>query len=188
MKLTYWFWLVVALGTVKVVNAVMPQIGWAGGDDDKPGMTGLGGSGCETIAAALNKLDGVSGVECGGYYPYLFGTSCNTWAAALNKLPNISWVSCDNEWNSLVVPDAHCPAIPDRLQAILQGPTCKHGNPVSGPTGGGNCTQPCDAGWQGTNCDAPVLYTCNITSFRCDPTPAPGRGANLTSCLSSCTK
>jgi len=41
------------------------------------------------------------------------------------------------------------------LTAFLQGPTCKHGNPIPGPSGGGNCTGACDKGWQGINCEVP---------------------------------
>ena len=104
--------LVTKLGSAGVANAEMPSIGCDGGDDDKPGMTGLGGGGCETIAAALNKLDGVSGVECGGYYPYLYGGNCIYWAgrnppfATKNLLENTDGVYPD----PIIVPSGRQPA------------------------------------------------------------------------------
>merc|ERR1740130_718575 len=111
-------------------------------------------------AAALNKLDGVSGLECGGSYPFLFTQGmdeCKTVAAALNKLDGVGGISCDKEYTMLVVPNT-IPVLwagAARLTAILQGPTCKHGNPISGPSGGRDCTGACDKGWQGSNCDSP---------------------------------
>jgi len=147
---------IAAICVVSVV-AEIPQIG-CDGDDDDPGMTGLGGyEVCGQVAAALNKLDGVSDMQCGGYYPFLYNDQdCDTVAAALNSLIGKgSNISCNDEFGYLAVPQANCPAVQAGLTAILQGPTCKHGNPIPGPSGGGNCTGACDQGWQGSNCDSP---------------------------------
>ena len=197
MGLTRWVWLV-ALST-GVANAVMPPIGYGGVDSD-----GLGGGHCESAAAALNQLDGIRGVTttlCGGQYPWLYydpytggpdAGHCEPAAAALNKLLGSNNISCDQAWGWLAVQDqADGPAVAAKLTAILQGPTCKHGNPISGPTGGGYCTQPCDRGWQGNNCDSPApLFVCNSSSWRCVPAPAtaPGSGENLPVCLTTCIK
>jgi len=196
MKLPICVWLVV-LASTGVANAMMPQIGCDGGDNG-----GLGGDDCGTWADALNALDGVSGVDCGGDYPFLYvdprgatatTPTCEASASALNKLDGVANISCDAYYGYFTVPGADCPAVPVRLTAILQGPTCKHGDPISGPTGGENCTgypnPSCDSGWKGSNCDLPVpRYVCNNSTYRCVPATAPGSGAFLTTCLKTCTK
>ena len=110
MGLTCWAWLV-ALGSAGVANAEMPEIGCNGESDSGAGM---GGDDCEVQAVALNKLDGVSGVECGGDYPFLFTEEydqCVTVAAVLNRLigqpvKNASNIFCDEEYHFLASPDA----------------------------------------------------------------------------------
>jgi len=163
------------LASTGVANAMMPQVGCDGMDDDEPGITGLGGDNCDDWATALNGLDGVSGVDCGGNYPYLYGDDCDAWATALNKLAGGSHIHCDEAWSSLMVRDGDCPGgspAPNgtlaALTAILQGPTCKHGDSIPGPKGGGNCTGVCDLGWQGVNCDTPAA----LPTAHCPPAEA----------------
>merc|ERR1719345_669291 len=139
-----WVGLVV-LASTRVANAMMPQVGCDGDDDDQPGTTGLGGD------------------------------DCDTWAAALNKLAGGSHIHCDEAWSSLMVRDGDCPGgspAPNgtlaALTVILQGPICKHGDSIPGPKGGGNCTGACDLGWQGVNCDTPAA----LPTAHCPPAEA----------------
>ena len=167
MKLTCWVWLV-ALGSAGVANAEIPQI-QCGGQGLLITSTA---DTCNAVAAAFNKLDGVSGVTC--YYNNL-GTDtsaeCNAVAAAFNKLDGGSDVRCKqiggNAYLEVFV-GSDCDAAAARLTAILQGPTCKHGNPVSGPTGGEHCIS-CDPGWQGNNCDSPKYPPGGGHCASCDP-------------------
>jgi len=184
MGLTCWVWLV-AIGSTGVANAKMPQIGCDGPSDLGGGM---GGDDCNLQADALNKLDGVSGVVCGGRYPYLFlplYEKCVTVAATLNRLigqpvKNASNIFCVKGYNFLASPDADANSDDcTKLTALLQGPTCKHGYPSPGPSGGGNCTGACDKGWMGSNCDLPTVCTAatwntpQCTAVTC-PASAPG--------------
>jgi len=162
MKLTCLAWLV-AIGSTGVAKE-MPPIGC---DGDSDSGSGMGGDDCEVQAAAMNKLDGIDDVICGGYYPFLYLGSykrCLEVAAILNRLigqpvKNASNIICESEFFFLASPDADknnddC----TKLTALLQGPTCKHGTSIPGPPGGGNCTGPCETGWEGKNCD--VLPLC----------------------------
>ena len=279
MGLTCWAWLV-AIGSAGVANAEMPHIGCNG---RSPAGSGMGGDNCEVQAAALNKLDGVSGVGCDGDYPFLStgdNDQCVTVAATLNRLigqpvlpvknttcvaaetacakdrgcqafgvygndyqlhgcadaaaltPNVDWRifvpsspsktawqpvpgrnnvdekkckihpsgkssgHCKNALppaSSIFCEEAlqhdqrvvHFLASPNgddctRLTALLQGPTCKHGNSIPGPSGGGDCTGECDQGFMGGNCDTPTVSctaatwnTSQCTAETC-PASAPG--------------
>jgi len=156
-------WLV-ALGSAGVANAEIPHIGLAS-------MRGNAfyvnkGTGCDRVINALNALEGVSTFEC--YSPQnsveYFRTSagvlnssagCDANAVALNKLEPY-YLTC-HDYNGDHTGDLHG----DNVGAValvryLQGPTCKHGNPIPGPKGGGNCTGSCDNDWKGRNCD---VYT-----------------------------
>jgi len=185
MGLTCMLW----LGSAGTANAEF-SIGCEG---DAYVGNGLGGDDCDSMAGALNKLDGVSGLECGGNYPFLYRpysyTSCSKVLPALNKLVNASHgdanskIFCDGDYAFLYVMDCSVAA---KLSAVLQG-TCKHGNAVSGPKGGGICTQPCNQGWHGSNCDSPGFYACNSSTYQCVQV-APGGGANISSCLKACIK
>lgn len=178
MKLTYWAWLV-ALGSAGVVNAKIAEIQcwnanmggeWWFVDTNHPAANYAA---CVAVATALNGLEGVSNIVCDdstGVNEFRTKTDeCNATVTALNKLincPNKQTNQCvycghieaDVTMNYL---DGNCDESPNgvglisNLTAILQGPTCKHGNPIPGPSGGGNCTGACDHGWQGSNCDSP---------------------------------
>ena len=156
MKLTCWVWLV-ALGSAGVANAEIPQIkcfrvNHGGGVQSNLLRTNAGDR-CNAVTAAFNKLDEMSGVGCDfGYNGYddlsvYAGADCSAVAAAFNKyiaLDGVSGVTCYYGINLEV--DGDCDAVAARLTAILQGPTCKHGNPIPGPSGGGACTGECDHG------------------------------------------
>jgi len=122
-------------------------------------------------------------------------------AAALNSLigqpvnaSSTSNIFCMSYWNFLAVPAANCDNAA-KLTAILQGPTCKHGTPISGPSGGGICNGTCDHGWQGSNCDSPKLEVQSISAepaaMSCPSTPALGPAAGMkisTVAATSCDK
>jgi hypothetical protein len=166
-----WVWLAVLVSSrTGVASAEMPEIRCAHGlyvegnlvvythtHDDWCGSS----TACRTVAAALNKLDGVSDVLCFEDQCNLAASTfakCQLVAAALNSLAGVSTatIMCLHYtqtamWVNTTSPD-NCTAVAARLTAILQGPTCKHGIPISGPTGGGSCAS-CDQGWAGSNCD-----------------------------------
>jgi len=178
MGLTFWL----LLGSAGTANAAISITC----DGDAAFGAGLGGDDCNTAAGALNVIDGVSGLKCGGAYPFLFSfETCTKNLPALNKLVNASGdakLFCVNKYDFLAVKQ-NCSSVAAKLSAVLQG-TCKHGNPVSTPTGGGICAKPCDQGWTGINCDETGHYVCNSSTYRCDLSPG---GGVISSCLETCT-
>jgi len=145
-------WLV-ALGSAGVANAEIPPIRI----DEFDAFHAQTAAECALMATALNSLEGVSNFDCNVYLPHThFATynmpACIANAFALNKLVPY-YITC--HWGHGSINDyLHgSRAGANAIVRLLQGPTCKHGNPIPGPSGGGNCTGNCDQGWKGRNCD-----------------------------------
>ena len=163
MKLTCWVWLV-ALGSAGVANAEMPQLTCTGYP-----FNGLGTSTvdeCNAVAAAFNKLDGVSGVVC-DHSTYLETDTvdgCNAAAAAFNKLDGVSGVTCSA--TSFFTVHDHCDAVAGRLTAILRAePTCIEDGCVTGDFTKDDAKKQCCHKGHETG-------RCKDTHWRCDPPTA----------------
>jgi len=156
MALTCWVWLV-ALGSTSVASAEIPEIGcFPQGTSDLFLGTQTNDE-CESVAAALNKLDGVSNVNCDNPNIDMIPVTetddeCNAVVAALNKLGGVSGVEC--KYKSFAVgtgtygKPSQCDAVAARLTVILNSISAMAA--VPGPYADCSFVPPTPTGQNGT--------------------------------------